>query len=102
MAKPEFKRGSITITDYSGRKLRLFKRAWTHIIQERNRVYFERQFDKIIKTVKQPSQVRASAKEKNVVIYEKFFDDFYITNTVLGRAYVDVVANWKTNVIRTV
>ena len=97
MGRPEFKHGSFIIKDYSGRKLQLSERTWTHITDERSRDYFERLFDKIVETIKDPSQVRKSTKENNVVIYEKDFDDFYITNTVLGRAYVNVVANWNTN-----
>lgn len=101
MAKPEFQDGSYIIEDYAGRKLELSERTWKHIVVERNRDYFEHLFDKIVKTVKKPAQVRKSTQENNVVIYERFFDDFYICNTVLGRAYVNVVANWNTNIIRT-
>lgn len=102
MGRPKFKHGSFIIKDYSGRKLQLYERAWTHITKERNRDYFERLFDKIVETIRNPSQVRKSTQENNVVIYEKAFDDFYITNTVLGRAYINVVVNWNTNRIRTV
>jgi hypothetical protein len=101
MGKPKFQNGLIIIVDYADRKLRLSERSWSHIIREKGRDYFERSYDKIVQTLENPSQVRQSTKEKNVVIYEKFFDDFYIADTVLGRAYINVVVNWNTNVIRT-
>jgi len=101
MDKPDFKNGYVTITDYAGRELQMTERAWVHVTRERNRQYFERLFDKITQTLKDPSQVRQSTQEKNVVIYESLFNDFYITDTVLGRAYVNVVVNWNTNLIRT-
>ena len=104
MGRPEFDYLHTTdkMASYSGRKLQLYERTWTHITKERNRDYFERLFDKIVETIRNPSQVRKSTQENNVVIYEKAFDDFYITNTVLGRAYINVVLNWNTNRIRTV
>jgi hypothetical protein len=101
MEYPKFKNGEFLIDDYAGRKLTLTEKAWNHIIIESNRTYFERLFDKITETIKNPNQVRSSTQEKNVVIYEKLFDDFYITDSVLGRAYVNVVANWSTDRIRT-
>lgn len=102
MVKPEFKDGKSVIVDYANRKIELPKYTWNHIIKERKRSYFERFFDKVARTLKEPTQVRESTKEKNIVIYQRFFDDFYISNTVLGRAYVEVVVNWKTKRIRTV
>lgn len=102
MGKPEFKDGLIIIVDYAGRKLILYTLTWNHIVKERSRDYFERSYDKIVETLEKPLQVRQSTKEKNVVIYEKFFDDLYIADTVVGHAYINVVVNWNTNVIRTV
>lgn len=101
MAKPEFKDGTLILEDYAGRKLCLPEQTWKHIVEEKGRDYFERFYDKFVETLKNPSQVRQSTKEKNVVIYEKLFDDFYIANTVLSRAYLSVVVNWSTNRIRT-
>ena len=101
MGKADFEKGELTLSDYANRKLKLSQRAWKHIIEDRGRDYFERLFGNIASTLEEPDQVRESTKEKNVVIYERFFDDFYIANTVLGRAYIDVVVNWNTNVIRT-
>lgn len=77
MAKPKFKNGLFIIEDYAHRKLELQEHTWKHIIQEREKAYFEYLFDKIIETIKDPLQVRQSTKEKNVVIYERFFGDFF-------------------------
>ena len=101
MGKPEFKRGIHIIKDYSGRKLELSERVWKHITEERGRDYFERFFGKIVETLRKPSAVKKSSKMTNVVIYERFFDDFYITHSVLGHAFVNVVVNWKTNRVLT-
>jgi hypothetical protein len=102
MEEPKFKNGELFIEDYSGRQVILAEKAWKHIIIDRNRTYFEQNFKKIKETLQKPDHVRESTQEKNVVIYERFFDDFYITNSVLGRAYIDVVVNWSTNRIRSV
>lgn len=103
MIEPSFKNGEYTITDNQGNELTLSERTWLqHIIKDRGRGYFKSQFSKIVQTVKAPDRIIRSKAEKNVVIYERFFDDFYITNTVLGRVYISVFANWKTKRIRTV
>ena len=100
--KPEFKNGTCVIVDYGKRALELSKRAWNHIIGEKNRVYFERSFDKIAQTLKKPDEARKSIKQKNVVIYERHFTDLYLNdNTVLGRMYINVVVNQKTKRILT-
>jgi len=101
MGKPEFKDGKSIIIDYAKRKLELPEYTWNHIIKERKRSYFERFFDKVVQTLREPTQVRESTQEKNIVIYQRFFDDFYISDTVLGQAYIEVVVNWKTTRIRT-
>ena len=101
MDKPDFKKGACIIKDYQGLSLELSERQWAHITKERGRRYFERSFEKIVDTLRTPDQVRQSTQEKNVLIYEKEFDDLYITNTVLGRAYVNVIVNIKTLIIRT-
>ena len=101
MDKPVFKNGSYIIKDYSGRDVELTERAWKHITKEKGRDYFERFFDKIVKTLRKPSAVKKSSKITNVVIYERFFDDFYITHSVLGRAFVNVVVNWETRRVLT-
>ena len=59
-------------------------------------------FPVIEQTLKNPTRVVESTKEKNVVLYEKCFDDYSIANTVLSTAYVYVVVNWSTGIIRTV
>jgi hypothetical protein len=102
MGKIGFKHGVLKLRDYANRNLELSQRAWKHIIEDRGRDYFERLFDNIVLTLASPDEVRESTKEKNVVIYERFFDDFYVANTVLGRAYINVVVNWSTGIIRTV
>ena len=100
--EPKFKNGICVITDYAKRNLELPKYTWNHIIQEKRRDYFEPLFGKIVDTLRKPDVVKKSSKEENVVIYERRFDDFYITDTFLARAYVNVIVNWKTRRIRTV
>lgn len=101
MGKPKFKDGKSIIVDYAKRKLELPEYAWNHIIKERKRDYFEQFFDKIVQTLQKPSTVKKSRKMENVVIYERYFDDFYVTDSVLGRAFVNVIVNWKTKRILT-
>lgn len=101
MVEPEFKDGKSIIVDYANRKLELPVYAWDHIIEEKKRSYFERLFDKIVQTLQKPSTVKKSSKMPDVVIYERYFDDFYIIDSVLGRAFVNVVVNWKTQKILT-
>ena len=99
--KPKFKNGICILKDYAGRFLELPKYAWDHIIDEHNRRYFERSFDKLAQTLRGPSVVRKSTSSVDCVIYERFFDYIYIVNSVLGRAYISVVVNLKTKRIRT-
>ena len=101
MGKPEFKDGKFITVDYAGRCLELPEYTWKHIICERRRAYFEHLFDKIVETLKNPGAVKKSTKIENVVIYERHFDDFYVADTFLARAYVNVVVNWKTQRILT-
>jgi len=101
MSKPDFKNGYFTITDYANRKLELPQHAWNHIIEERRRSYFERFFDKLEQTLQKPTTVKKSTKMPNVVIYERLFDDFYVTDTFFARAYINVIVNWKTQRILT-
>ena len=101
MTKPDFKNGLYIIKDYGGRKLELSEKTWNHIIIEKNRSYFERFFENIVQTIERPNWVKASKKEQNVVMYIRRFDDFYIIESVLGRAYIHIVVNWNTNRIRT-
>jgi len=101
MNKPEFKDGKYIIVDYAQRKIELPEYAWNHIIKERKRDYFERFFDKLEQTLRKPSAVKKSRKMPDVVIYERHFNDFYITESVLGHAFVNVIVNWKTKRILT-
>lgn len=103
MAKPVFKNNECSITDNQGHVLVLSKKTWLqHIVKDKGRGYLTNQFDKVTKTVESPERIIKSRAEKNIVIYERFFDDLFITDTVLGRAYLFVIANRKTGRIRTV
>ena len=55
MARPQFENGVCIIEDYESRQLELSERTWTHIVQERGRDYFERLFDKVVETIKEPA-----------------------------------------------
>ena len=101
MSKPIFQKGKIVVEAHGGLKIEIPERQWKHIIQERNRRYFQNQFDKIAQTLSDPDRKIKSKKQKNVFIYERFFDDFYIQNTVLGHAYIYVVVNTKTERLNT-
>ena len=102
MVEPVFINSECSITDNQGHVLVLSEKTWLqHIVKDKGRGYLKRQFEKVTETVESPERIIKSRAEKNVVIYERLFDDFFITNTVLGRAYLFVVANWKTGRIRT-
>lgn len=103
MSRPVFENGFCVLTDYRGRQITLSENTWfQHIVKAKKRAYFTYQFDKICQTLEKPRKVFQSEKDKNAVIYEAFFDDFYITNTVLGQFYVNVVVDWWANRIKTV
>ena len=103
MAEPVFTNSEYSITDNQGHVLVLSEKTWLqHIVKDRGRGYLKHQFEKVAETIESPERIIESLKEKNVVIYERCFGDLYITDTVLGRACVFVVANWKTGRIRTV
>lgn len=101
MDKPKFIDDVCVIRDYAKRNIKLPKTSWRHVVSDRGRIYFQRHYDKIADTIKKPDQVRQSTQSKNVYLYEKKFDDFYITNTVLGRFYVTVVIDIKLKIVKT-
>jgi len=102
MSTPDFTNGVLLIEDYEKRQLELLERAWNHIIKERNRRYLADHYGEIISTLLKPDSVRTSTKEANVVIYERRFDDFKVVGTSVGRAWINVVVNWKTRRVLTV
>ena len=103
MAKPIFTDSECRITDNQGHVFTLSEKTWSqHIVKDRGRGYLEHQFEKVVQTVASPERIIQSKQEKNVVIYEREFDDLFITDTVFVRAFVYVVANWKTGRVRTV
>jgi formyltetrahydrofolate hydrolase len=103
MAEPVFTNSECSITDNQGHVLVLSEKTWLqHIVKDRGREYLKHQFEKVAETIESPERIINSRKEKNVVIYERCFDDLFITDTVLVRSCVFVVANWKTGRIRTV
>jgi hypothetical protein len=102
MNTPDFTNGALFIGDYEKREIELSERAWNHIIKERNRRYLADHYEEIVSTLLKPDCVRNSTKEANVVIYERCFDDFNVVGTPVGRAWVNVVVNWKTRRVLTV
>ena len=103
MVEPNFINKECSIEDNQEHVLVLSEKTWfQHIVKDRGREYLRNQFEKVSQTIQSPERIIKSVQEKNVVIYERCFDDLYITDTVLGRACVFVVANWNTNRIRTV
>jgi hypothetical protein len=103
MDNPIFSKGVCVLTDYAGRHLELGEGTWkVHIVVDKKREYFRYQFDKIVLTLLSPDRIIEDSAEKDVFHYEKFFNEFFILNTVLQQAYIYVVANWKTLRIRTI
>jgi hypothetical protein len=100
--KPHFKNGRYIIKGFHKKDFELTEYTWSHILKDRSRLYFEDHFDKIEAALKKPDRILQSNKEENVVYYERFFDNFFIGNTVLGRVYVYILVNTKTERIRTV
>ena len=101
MEEPKFTDDICIIRDYTNRNVKLPKTSWQHVISDRGRKYFQRYFDKIADTIRHPDQVRRSTKSKKVYLYEKKFDDFYVTNAVLGRFYVTVVIDITLRIVKT-
>ena len=100
---PIFNDGICIITDFEGRNLELNQTTWkNHILGEHKRDYFRNQFSKIILTIEQPDRIIDDSKEKNVVHYEKIFEEFFIMDSIHRRMYLYVIANWKTMRIRTI
>ena len=92
MAVPQFKDGKCTIVDYKQRKLVLKAGTWrSHIIKDNNRLYFKTQFETIVDAVKSPLRVFESKKEKDVIIYSKHFEHFFVANQISMPMYVYVV-----------
>jgi hypothetical protein len=102
MSTPNFTNGTIFIQDYEKRQIELSERTWKHIVEERHRRYLGDHYGEIVSTLLKPDYVRNSTSESNVVIYERCFDDFDVVGVSMGRAWVEVVANWKTNRVLTV
>ena len=102
MSEPTFKKGVYIIRGRKKSVFELTEYTWLHIVKDRSRFYFRDHFEKIVLTLQKPDRILKSPKEKEVVSFEKQFDDFYINNTVLGRAYIYVLVNNSTNRIRTI
>ncbi len=100
--QPVFEDGKTVLKDYRGQELILLERQWKHFVSDRGRTRFQEKFAVIEQTLKNPTRVVESTKEKNIVLYEKCFHDYSIANTVLATAYVYVVVNWSSGIIRTV
>lgn len=103
MSEPNFTDGRLIIEGHGGRKFELLESVWKHITKDRNRTYYEDNFNKIVETLKSPDRVLQSEKDIDVNYYEKQFDDLYLFgNTVLGRMYNYVLVNLYENQIKTV
>ena len=102
MNEPTFKKGVFVIHGYKKCAFELTEYTWLHIVRDRSRFYFRDHFEKIVLTLQKPDRILKSPAEKDVVSYEKRFDDFYIDNTVLGRTYIYVLVNKSTKRIRTI
>jgi len=102
MAKDLFKNGERKITDHEGRDIVLTERTWRHIIRDNNRAYFRHQFNKVAGTLEKPDIIFGSRKEKNVVIYRRYFAEFCLANIFFVKTYVYVVVNWETARVLTV
>lgn len=95
--------GLCIIKGFQGRSLRLSKKTWeAHILKDRGRWHLKGQFDKIVETLQKQDYILQSPSEKPVVAYTKLFDNLSILDTVTMAAYLYVVVNLNTNVIRTV
>lgn len=103
MDKPIFNNGICVLTDYNGRKFELSEKTWTgHIINDNKRAHLRSQFDKVILALQKPDRLIADSRQRNVVHYEKFFNDFYVLSTALKPAYLYVLVNRKTLRVITV
>jgi hypothetical protein len=81
----------------------LQKRTWEeHIIKDRVRWFLKGQFSKVIETLKNPDDILQSPSKDNTAAYVRKFDDLYIFNTVMARAYLCVLVNLNNFRIRTV
>ena len=102
--RPKFnKKGVWVFKGFQGRHFQLHKKTWeSHILRDKNRYYLRNQFDKIADTLKDPDCILQSPQEHYVGIYVKKYNDLFIMNTALARAYLYVLVNLNTNIIRTV
>lgn len=101
--KPIFNReGLCIIKGFQGRNFELGKKTWEHILKDKGRWHLKEQFDKVVETLKRQDYILQSPSENYVVSYTKHFNDLYILDTVLARAYLYVLVDLNTNIIRTV
>ena len=102
--KPIFdKKGICETKGFRGRNFVMTQKTWEdHILGNNSRRYLKSQFDKVIETLESPDYILQSPAESRVVSYVKLFDDLYLTDTVLRRAYLYILVNLNTNIIRTV
>ena len=91
------------IKGFHGKHFELSRTTWEdHILRDRGRQYLSVQFDKVIDTLMKPDCILQSPKEHYVASYVKRFDDLFILDTVMARAYLYVLVNLNTNVVRTI
>ena len=79
------------------------KKTWEeHILKDKSRWHLKEQFDKVVETLKIQDYILRSPSEKYVASYTKLFNDLYLLDTVMARAYLYVLVDLNTNIIRTV
>ncbi len=99
---PIFQGGAFVIKGHDGKQFELTEQTWRHIVQDNSSKYLEAHFDKIAETLEHPDFILKSPKEESVKAFVKFFDDFYILNTVTARVFLYVLVNVNNCRIRTV
>jgi hypothetical protein len=103
MNQPIFNNGSLSLKDYKEQIFKLYQETWeNHILKDRIRWHLMGHFDKITETIKEPDYVLQSPSEQMVVAYVKRYEDFYILDTVRAKAYLYVLVDLYTNIIKTI
>ena len=103
MNQPIFTDGYFKFEGHNGQIFELKQETWeNHILRDRSRWYFGNHFEKILETLKEPDYILQSPSEQITVSYVKKYEDFYILNTVMARAYLYILVNTENNIIKTI
>jgi hypothetical protein len=68
----------IAVPGFDGKSYRLFKRTWELKLSHQERAHVKYNFDKIVKTVKQPDEVRKSEHDHDCWIAYKHFEKYWV------------------------